>query len=76
MDLTEARLAGEKATLKVTVIFGGAKVRVPPGWTVRVETAPLAGEVANKRRQPAPVDATGGLVITGTVAFGGITVED
>ncbi|MDP6130510.1 MAG: DUF5668 domain-containing protein [Dehalococcoidia bacterium] len=74
LDLTGARLAGDKATLEVTVFFGGLDIRVPPGWTVNLEVSPVAGEALLKRQQPAPGEATGVLTITGTLNFGGISV--
>ncbi len=76
LDLTGAKIAGDRATVEVTVLFGGVQLRVPPGWRVKVEMTPLLGGVENKHRQPAPGEATGELVVTGTVAFGGITLED
>ena len=74
LDLTGARLAGDKATIEVTVLFGGLDIRVPPGWTVNFEVSPVAGEAQLKRQQPAPGEATGALTITGTLIFGGISV--
>jgi predicted membrane protein len=76
VDLTGARLAADNATLEVTVLFGGLDIRVPRGWTVNLETAPVAGKAQIKRRQPPPGEAAGTLTITGTLIFGGITVTD
>ncbi len=76
VDLTQARLAGDNATSEVTVLFGGLRVRVPRGWTVNLETTPVAGEAKIKHRQPPPGEATGTLIITGTLVFGGISVTD
>ena len=75
LDLSGASLAGDNATLEVTVLFGGLEIRVPRGWRVNDETAPVAGQLEIERRQPAPDEATGALTITGTLIFGGITVR-
>jgi hypothetical protein len=76
LDLRKASLAGDNATLEVTVLFGGIELKVPRGWTVNDETAPLGGQLSIERRQPEPGEATGALTITGTLIFGGITVRD
>ena len=76
LDLTDARMAGDTATLEVTVLFGGVQLKVPPGWTVNNEITPRFGGVENKRQEPSPGEATGELIITGTVNFGGFEVEE
>ena len=75
LDLTGAKITGDIATLEVTVLFGGVQLKVPAGWTVNVEITPRFGGVENKRREPPPGEATGELIISGTVTFGGFEVE-
>ena len=76
LDLTGAQIAGDIATLDLTVLFGGVQLKVPPDWTVNIEITPRFGAVENKRRDPPPGESTGELIITGTVTFGGVEVEE
>ena len=38
LDLTEATIEDPPATIEMTVVMGGAKIAVPEGWNVRVDT--------------------------------------
>ena len=76
LDLTGVRIAGDTAMLEVTVLFGGVQLKVPPGWTVNIEITPRFGAVENQRRDPPSGEATGELIVTGTVTFGGLEVVE
>ena len=49
---------------------------MPPGWTVNFEITPRFGGVENKHLDPPSGEATGELLITGSVTFGGLEVEE
>ena len=71
-DLTET------ATIDVTQVFGGAKLVVPPHWTVRSEDlVTVFGSIEDKRpiRSDLPPDGTKILVLKGTCLFGGIDIK-
>lgn len=80
LDLTEANMVANEATLAITAIFGGVEVRVPPTWQVAYRGAPIFGGVEDKTRtarvdDPAnPSPKT--LVITGAVIFGGLEIKN
>ena len=76
LDLTGAQIAGDIATLDLTVLFGGVQLKVPPGWTVNIEITPRFGAVENNHRDPPSGESTGELIKTGTVTFGGVEVKE
>ena len=76
LDLRQAELSNGQATLDVTSIFGGIRLRVPRGWRVNLRNVTLFGSVKHNREQPAPEDETGVLTIVGTALFGGLEVSD
>lgn len=73
IDLRDAKLTKE-ATLDVFVVCGGVELKVPRDWKVVSKAAPIAGGVENKSEgsddHKGPV-----LVLTGTVALGGIEIK-
>ena len=80
LDLTEANMQAEEATLEVNAIFGGAEIRVPDSWQVSYRGGPIFGGVEDKTRIRRPEDMAGGkpkvLHITGLVAFGGLEIKN
>lgn len=79
LDLTEANMQANEATLAITTIFGGVEVRVPPNWLVAFRGAPIFGGIEDKTRT-ARLDPTNPnlktLVITGAVIFGGLEIKN
>lgn len=76
IDLTQADIQGE-AVLKFEVIFGGAKLIVPPHFTVINEIDGIFHGVDDKRKYS---DATNlspdkKLILKGSVLFGGIEIK-
>jgi hypothetical protein len=47
IDLTEARMAGERGKLEVVVLAGRATVKVPPQWAVVTEDSLTLGALDN-----------------------------
>ncbi len=80
LDLTEANIQTNEATLAITAIFGGVEVRVPPNWQVAFRGAPIFGGVEDKTRTSRVVDPANPnlkvLVITGAVIFGGLEIKN
>jgi hypothetical protein len=76
LDLRGATLAGGRATIDVFALWGGVELTVPPGWAVQCKVWPLMGGVEDTSQPPAPEDATGELVLTGTVIMGGLSVKN
>ena len=80
LDLTEANMQANEATLAITAIFGGVEVRVPPSWQVAFRGAPIFGGVEDKTRTARVDDPASPnlktLVITGAVIFGGLEIKN
>ena len=75
LDLTQADFKGV-VNLQVDVIFGGAKLIVPPHWDVRVEVTNIAAGVEDKRMySQTEVDPEKVLVLRGTCFFGGLEIK-
>ncbi len=80
LDLTEANMQANEATLAITAIFGGVEVRVPPTWQVAFRGAPIFGGMEDKTRTARVDDPANPnlktLVITGAVIFGGLEIKN
>ena len=77
IDLRDAGIAAESATIDVNALFGGIDIKVPDTWKVDVRANAIFGGVEDKT---APPRTTAGvtpprLIITGFAAFGGIVVK-
>ena len=80
LDLTDANMQADEATLEVNAIFGGAEVRVPDSWLVAFRGAPIFGGVEDKTRLRHSGDTADPkrkvLNITGAVVFGGLEIKN
>ena len=77
IDMRDAQMAGDAATLDVFIAMGGIDLKVPESWTVVLDVTPFMGG-ANYRKagQPPPPDAPRKvLTITGFVFMGGVDVK-
>jgi predicted membrane protein len=78
LDLRDANIDGDEATLEVNCIFGGAEIRVPDAWNVHSMSTPVLGGYSDKTHISAAPDPSGGkrktLIVTGTVIFGGVEI--
>lgn len=76
LDLRDAT-STKPSEVDALVLFGGAEVYVPEDWVVEVDALPLFGAVTDDRpRAPLARDGeTPDLVVTGAVAFGGISIK-
>lgn len=73
LDLRDAKIQKE-AVLDVFTVCGGVEIRVPRDWKVISKAAPIAGGVENRSEgnedHKGPV-----LIVTGTVALGGVEIK-
>jgi len=80
LDLSDANMQADEATLEVNAIFGGAEIRVPDSWQVSYCGAPIFGGVEDKTRIRTADGAAGTkpkvLMISGTVIFGGLEIKN
>ena len=73
LDLREATLAPEGATLNLKAVFGGGQLLVPPTWKVESHVIGIGG--MNDARPDAGHPAEGPtLTVEGTVIFGGFQI--
>lgn len=76
LDLRDAKLDGNKATIDVFTAFGGSDIRVPEGWTVKISGTPIFGGWEDKTHKPADVKNAPHLTINGTCLFGGVSIKN
>jgi len=79
VDLRDATIAERPAVVTATALFGGVELHVPDEWEVHLDALPVFGGVDDERmRRPVEPDLPEGpdLIVTGFVAFGGISVND
>ena len=80
LDLSEANMQMNEATLDINAIFGGVEIRVPDTWQVVSRGAPIFGGYVDKtriRRTDASADSPRKmLVLTGAAIFGGVEIKN
>jgi predicted membrane protein len=80
IDLTEANMQADEATLDINAIFGGIEIRVPDSWQVAFRGTPIFGGIADKTRVGRTVDLSDPrrkvLILTGAVIFGGVEIKN
>ena len=74
LDLRDATLAPEGATLTVKVVFGGGQVLVPADWRVVTNVQGLGG-VQDVREAKGYAEGSPTLTIQGTIIAGGFAVQ-
>jgi predicted membrane protein len=75
IDMHNAKLHPEGATLHASALFGGVEIRVPHDWNVKVEGTPIFGSLENKCAGPESANAPQ-LLIKGSAIFGGVEVKN
>lgn len=73
-DMLKAKMAPGENVIDVFCLFGGMKLIVPEGWTVKIKVMSFFGGFSDKHRYRVPElnkDNNAQLVIKGTVFFGG-----
>jgi len=80
IDLTDANMQAEEATLEINAIFGGVEIRVPEAWQMAFRGTPIFGGIADKTLRRGPLKPTAlptrVLILTGTVIFGGVEIKN
>jgi len=75
LDLRDAKLSQEGASMNLTALFGGVELRVPSEWNVQVSGTPIFGGIENKTGSKAE---PGGPVLHCNcyIGFGGIEIRE
>lgn len=74
LDLRDAVIKKE-ATIEIFAVCGGAEIKVPREWRVLNQTFPILGGVESKNHSEKADDKAPVLIITGTVALGGVEIH-
>jgi predicted membrane protein len=80
IDLRDAKMQAEEATLEINVIFGGVELRIPDTWQVAYRGTPIFGGIEDKTRTATANDPANptvkALLLTGAVIFGGVEIKN
>jgi predicted membrane protein len=78
LDLRNATMTADEATVSVNAIFGGFEIRVPETWLVDVRVAGIFGGHDDKTHQPDPrlVPNPKRLQVRGSTIFGGLGIKN
>ena len=76
IDLRAAKLAGGRAELELSVVFGRIEVIVPRDWQLVLEGSPVLGSIESRKAPAAAAESAETLVIRGSAVFGAIEVRD
>jgi predicted membrane protein len=80
IDLTDANMQADEATLEINAIFGGVEIRLPETWQVAFRGTPIFGGIADKTRVSRTADLNDPrrkvLILTGAVIFGGVEIKN
>jgi hypothetical protein len=76
LDLRDAEIMNRPAHVSATAAFGGVDVVVPRDWNVRMDVIPVFGAAEDERPRREEEHDEVDLVVTGFVAFGGVSVVD
>jgi predicted membrane protein len=75
IDLRNATLPEEGATLELDVKLGGYKIRVPHDWKLDIRADVMMGEISDNRPDPDEERTGSTLTIDGQVFLGGIEIS-
>jgi predicted membrane protein len=75
LDLTQAKLAEDRAVLDLSVIMGGIDVLVPKSWRVEVDGHPLLGAIEDKHTHVPGAGGVQTLFIKASAILGGIEIK-
>lgn len=74
IDLRDAVMVGNQATLEVSTVMGGTRVRVPESWTVVLNVETVFSEVENRTHRPSHDNHR--LILKGSVVMGDLKVTN
>jgi hypothetical protein len=78
IDLTQANIEGDTATINASSCMGGGEIRVPYTWIVDMQGLPLFGGFVDETHQTEETDPAKKkrLLVKGTTLMGGIVVKN
>jgi hypothetical protein len=76
VDLSEAQIKGDSAYLHISVVFGGANIRIPSEWDLVMRGVPIFGGYSDRTHHPQKGPGTKTLYILGAAVFGGVEVKN
>ena len=76
LDLTQAKLKDNQATIELTAVLGGIDIFVPREWTVIVDSSAILGGVDEKHRPTAMDTVQPTLYVKATAVLGGIDIKN
>src|SRR5215472_5590781 len=71
LDLRDAVMEGNEASIDVTTVMGGVELHVPREWTIVNRVTPVLGGVEDHTRSG---DGSKRLIVEGTVVMGGLNI--
>ena len=76
LDLRDAIIVNQPATLDISLTMAGLNLRVPSDWAVAMETDVTMGESEDKRTHNASTSDTPHLIITGSLTMANLAIDD
>jgi hypothetical protein len=76
LDLTQAKLKDNQATVELTTILGGIDLFVPREWKVVVDSSAILGGVDDKHRPVPATTVQATLYVKATAMLGGIDIKN
>jgi predicted membrane protein len=74
IDMRDADIEGNEATINVTAFMGGGVIRVPENWAVTMQVSAFMGGHSLKARER--VQPTKTLIVKGVAVMGGVEVRN
>ena len=76
IDLRQAFIPGDSATLKLDAVFGGIEVQIPQSWSAVVKGDGVFGAFTDNTLQPNPALNPKKLIVKGAAVFGGVDIKN
>ncbi|HEV2445729.1 MAG TPA: LiaF domain-containing protein, partial [Candidatus Sulfopaludibacter sp.] len=78
IDLRDAIMEGDAATLETNAVFGGIEVRIPITWSAVVQGVGVFGAFQDETTQPNPtlIPNPKRLIVKGGAVFGAVEVKN
>lgn len=76
VDLTQASMAADHASIDLDIVFAGGEIRIPDSWSVLMDAQPVFGACEDKTRRLQQPSTAKTLVLRGKVVFGGVEVRN
>jgi len=76
LDQRDAVIEAPPATIEATIVMGGAEIKVPEDWEVKVQARVIAGGVEDQCKRVKSIEGRSpDLVIAGKVVMGGLAIN-